>query len=394
MGNWGELTAVDGKVTLSRFGRAVDLNDTPRGRSLTGLGDYVARYGRFHPEIFMQDMPYSPDFPTVARVMEELYPQAGGQPVDGAISVDPYAIAAFLRLTGPLQVGGLPEPLTADNAANLLLRDQYVQFPDLPGRVDFLDQAARTTMSRLLSSPLPTAAQVADTLSPVVRQRRLMAHSVHADEETLFSRVGLDGAFRAVDGGDFFSVVTQNSGNNKLDIFLERDVDYRVALDPGDGTLTASATIKLRNTAPSSGLPIGVIGSTDPRLPLGATRLYLSFYTPHRLAGAALNGLPLNMEAQEELGRSVYFAFVTIPAGGVATVRLDLVGSAERAGTYSLGIGTQPLTRPDQVTVTVQLPGRDRFRRAQGFDVADPGGARAAIAPTEDAVLSAAFSTR
>ena len=36
----------------------------------------------------------APDFPTVAQVISQLYPQSGGRPVDGVFVLDPQAIAA------------------------------------------------------------------------------------------------------------------------------------------------------------------------------------------------------------------------------------------------------------------------------------------------------------
>ncbi len=43
----------------------------------------------------------------MAQVIGGLYPQSGGEPIDGAISVDPITLAAFLKLTGPVAVDGL-----------------------------------------------------------------------------------------------------------------------------------------------------------------------------------------------------------------------------------------------------------------------------------------------
>ncbi|WP_421119124.1 DUF4012 domain-containing protein [Aquihabitans daechungensis] len=61
----------------------------PRGAHGLGPEDYLARYGRFDPARFPQDVTYSPHFPSDASVIAELYPQAGGAPVDGVIAIDP-----------------------------------------------------------------------------------------------------------------------------------------------------------------------------------------------------------------------------------------------------------------------------------------------------------------
>ena len=116
-------------------------------------------------------------------------------------------------------------------------------------------------------------------LGPVVDQGRLIVYSVHDDEQALMERTGLDGALPPVEG-DFVSLTTQNTGNNKIDMFLERTLDYRATWDPATGRVEATATVELYNGAPASGLPDIVIGSSDARnLPLGTNLLYVSLYS-------------------------------------------------------------------------------------------------------------------
>ena len=55
----------------------------------------------------------TPDFPWHrASAVAELYPQSGGQQIDGVLSVDPAGLAAMMRYTGPIEVPELREPLT------------------------------------------------------------------------------------------------------------------------------------------------------------------------------------------------------------------------------------------------------------------------------------------
>src|SRR5205085_544268 len=111
------------KLKLTRSGRSADLapqvGDPPR--VLDAPADYVARYGALHPEREVRDVTVSPDFPSVAQAIESIYPQTKeGRTIDGVVSIDPFALAAMLRITGPITVDGLPTPLTADNATDIL----------------------------------------------------------------------------------------------------------------------------------------------------------------------------------------------------------------------------------------------------------------------------------
>jgi len=373
MGAWVELTATDGSVRVSASGRPTDLNRAPGRdeRTISGPPEYLARYGRFRPAYYAQDVPFSPDMPTVAQVMAELYPQAGGQPLDGVVAIDPAGLAALLRFTGPIRLPGTDIRLSADNAERFLLRDQYSSFGDDPERRDALELAGRETFERLVTGDLPAPRRLGAELGPLAEGRHLLAHGFDPGAQALLERLGVAGAASAP-AGDGFMLVSQNKGNNKIDVFLHREVDYRVDFDPATGEVEATATITLHNDAPASGLPDAVIGSNDQGLPPGTNAMFFSFYTPHGLRGATLDGVPFGLETQRELGYRVYSRFIEIPPGGQRVIELDLAGRLEPGATYELEVVPQPVPDADRVTVRLSSP-RDWIPvTADGF-VADPG---------------------
>ena len=215
-------------------------------------------------------------------------------------------------------------------------------------------------------------------LGPVVHQGRLIVYSVHDDEQDLMERTGLDGALPPVEG-DFLSLTTQNTGNNKIDVFLERALDYQATWDPATGRVEATATVELHNEAPASGLPEIVIGSSDARdLPLGTNLLYLSLYSALPLSEAEIGDQPLSVESQRERDRWVYSQYVEIPPGGRVTLQFHLEGAIPPDQTYRLGYAPQPLVNPDRVSL--------RVRAAEGWVTAGATGlgAHRGRAPTRN----------
>lgn len=353
MGNFGEVTATDGSIELTRFGRLAELNTggVPV-KTISGPADYLARYGRFEPEVTWQNVTMSPDFPTVARVIGEMYPQSGGQPVDGVIGIDPTGLAALLRLTGPVEVAGWPEAFSADNVERILYYEQYVRF-QTPERVDLLGEAAEVIFRRLTSMTLPPARTVLDAVGPAVAGRHLQIASLRPKEADVLDILGVDGSFPPVDG-DFLSVVTQNGSGSKIEWFLQRAIDYEATVAP-DGRIEASAAVRLTNTAPAEGLPGYLIGGAA-AVPEGGSRLYVSIYSPWDLNGARVNGTPATIGTERELNRWVYSTFLEITAGATVTLEVDLSGRVapgRRGDDYRLMVHHQPTVTPDELAVTV-----------------------------------------
>jgi hypothetical protein len=383
MGNWGIVTAADGRLSLERFGRTDELNaalndgldgsGAPGRVALNGLDEYVARYGLYGVTSEWRNLNMSPDFATVAEAVRQVYPQSGGEPIDGVIAIDPKGLARLLRLTGPVDVASLPTPLTPDNAAQILLRDQYVVFPSTDDRTDFLADAAEAVTTRLTTSSLPGPRAVGETLGPAVRSGHLLFTAFDDGARRLLDRLGVTGRF-GPHPGDALGLVTQNFGGNKIDLFLHRRLDVRTTIDPSTGRMHTRATIRLRNDAPSSGLPDYVIGNFRD-LPTGTNRLLLSLYSPLVVEDATLDGEALRLVDERELDLNVYSTVIDIPPGSERVVRIDLEGGVPLLGRgnrarYRLDVWQQTMVNPDRISVVVEAAGGWRLQGpASGFRV-------------------------
>ncbi|MCB0962874.1 MAG: DUF4012 domain-containing protein [Acidimicrobiales bacterium] len=374
IGSWAELTAVDGEVDLTRSGRIAELIQArPRGeRTLSGPEDYLRRYGRFDPQDFLQDTTFSPHFPSSAQVIAELYPQSGGQPVDGVIGVDPTGLAALLELTGPVTVEGLPEPLTAENAVEVLTKTQYIDLPDDAERGDILTEATRVTFDKLLDASLPSPRRLATVLSPVARSGHLRVWSPTEAEQEAFELVGADGSLVVPEGADGLSVVQQNTGNNKIDAYLQRTIDYRPTIDAATGELTATLRIHLRNEVPSLDLP-GVVVANSRGVPLGTNLGWLTIFTPHQVTSASLDGEPITLGPSVERGLNGWDTpLIAVPPGGEAVLEVQLSGGVDLTDGYQLALLPQPVANPDRFSARLAITdGTDADTGAAEVDFLD-----------------------
>jgi hypothetical protein len=377
-GAYGILTAQNGKVTFEESGNIGDLNDLSDADSrvlpeFAGRDDYDARYSRFFPARFLQNLTVSPDFPTDAFVTRDLYRQVTGQTLDGVIVADPYALAGFLALTGPVDVEGLNFRNNADNVLDYLLVDQYVKYADdNEARRERLGDVADATFDALTSRELPGPARVGRVLGPAVHEKHLMVWTFDEQDQLLFDHIGASGRFSPSTESDFFSLRTSNGGPNKIDSFLKRSVTYDVTYDARNGTTAATATIRLTNSSPTL-LPDYVIGNASGEPP-GTNVMYLSFYSPLELQSATVDLAPRASSAQSEFGINVYSLPLAIPPGTTMTVTLELAGELRSGAMYELTASSQPLVAPDQVTIKVRAaPDGWPIRSSDDMDVNDVG---------------------
>jgi Protein of unknown function (DUF4012) len=318
-----------------------------------------------------QQVNVSPDFPTTARIIMNLYPQSGGTAVDGVLAIDPPGLAGLLELTGAVAVPGWPEPVTAANVVDVTLRAAYERYPVQEQRVAFLGEVSRRVFEAFTAADLGSPANLARSLGRAARTDHLFVYLDDPGEERLAARFGVDGAVPSV-RGDSLTVVSQNVSANKVDLYLRRSLCYEATLDPAEAPagLTGRLELRLDNGAPSQGLPSGVIGPYDPRFAPGENRAYVSLYSPFPARAATLDRETVPVESGPELGRLAHSLVVSIPSGAARTLRMDVQGRVrlDPDGWYRLDLGHQPVLNPDRVDVAVTVPEGWRIVETRGLD--------------------------
>ena len=348
VGSWALVEASEGQLRIDRSYRSVELNTLleENEATLNADADYARRYERFDIDSHIQDVTISPHFPSVAAVAADLFEQATEISVDAVISVDPVVLENLIAFTGPIQAGELS--LTGANTANELLVEQYVAFEgDESGREAALLALTNQLTTSLFSEPPDPVAFVSE-LAPLADQDRINLWLANDPDSEVTERLGLSGAFPAAPE-DIIAVVHQNSGQNKIDSFLERSLEIVTVLDPASGTVRHDLTINLENTAPPAGLPDAILASNDQGLPLGTNRMILSTYARHAVLDARRDGEPVPVEADTEFGLGVYSVVVDLGPGESTAIDLTLIGEMANDHSYDITLGSQPLVGNEQV---------------------------------------------
>ena len=362
-------------VVETGVGRLVDLETPAPMRTITGPADYLSRYGRFgattagghaDPE-FWTNLTMSPDLPSVARVIGELYPQSGGTAIDGVLVVDPFALQGLVGLTGPLRLEKAGITLTTDNIVPFLLTDQYRRFADDADRQQALTELATKALAGVLTQGAPSPAQLASNLGPALRTGHLQIWSLTGKDQPDLRSLGVSGELPRPTG-DGLAVTLTNAAPNKIDPYLAKAVRYRAVIDQRSGQVEGHVTVTLTNRAPSSGLPAVVIGNAV-GAPSGTNIDYVSVYTPLQLVSATINGVREEFVKENELGWHVYSRFVRIPPGATTTLDLVVTGQVNLKDGYTLMMRPQPAATPEGVVIEVKTrSGRPILLRRQRLE--------------------------
>jgi hypothetical protein len=283
----GLLETQTGKLHLDSFRPAADLDLGPFTKPPPADPDLLARWGFLHIDRNWRNLAMSPRFDAVAPLAAGMWVAAGNAPVDGVIALDPLALRAVLKATGPIQAG--TRTVDADHVVDYLLHDQYVDFaakPDDPSRNEQLGRVAQAALQALQDREW-SVSSLAKEIAGAVRGRHVLAWSTLPAENDAWRNAGVDGSMRPAS----LLVAVANRGANKLDRFLDVSVDMTVkkAGDRRDVVLT----VHLANRTPAQGEPRYVVGP-DPGggAPEGVYRGILSISLPTPVHGGRFDAVP------------------------------------------------------------------------------------------------------
>ena len=372
MGNWSEVTADGGRIRVTDNGRTAQLQaDSLRELQLDASDEYLARYGNYGADInggvspkYWSNVTLPADMPSVGSPMAQMYERATGRAVDGVFVVDPIGLGALVDVVGSIEVEALDRTFTGDELRDFLLLDQY-EIPEAE-REDILEEITEAAIGQLFDQQLPPPQELVKSLSGAALDGHIAGWAKRPDEQRLLELAGMDGSLPLsnVSGLDALAVVSSNASGNKIENFLEREIDYRPTVDQDSGEVAATLTLSLTNTAPTSGYDDYVIGNIVDA-PVGTNRMLLDVYTRLDVVDARLDGQPQELVTQPELGYGVYRSFFDIPPGDTVVYEIQLRGNVG-AGDYALAYRPQALPNPDTLTVEARTSGGDEIFSYEG----------------------------
>lgn len=325
------LTADKGKLSLASQTSAHDLG------AFTPPVDVDAEQERIYTNrlgTFMQDVNFTPDFPTAATTALKMWQQKKGERLDGAVSIDPVALSYILDATGPvtlqdpqlqaLTAGKLPNQLTGQNVVKTLLSDSYAQLGNQKLQDIYFGSVAKEIFSAL-SSGKGTANTLLAGVGKGAGEHRILLWSADSSEQSVLGKYPLSGSISgpSVPAAQFGAYFNDGTGA-KMDYYVKRTVQL-VTQCPADGYGTVKVRITSTNTAPAdaaTSLPAYVTGGGDFGVPPGTAQSNVIAYGPaqSQVVTATQDGNKVPFGAQQHDNRPVATLSVRLAPGQSSTV--------------------------------------------------------------------------
>ncbi len=366
IGNIGTIVVDQGELVRKDFQDVYDIDRLVINRWREPLPEPIKRYMQLDAWYF-RDGNWSPDFPTTAEKLLDLYNrqhlQAGAVPTEfnGVIAFNPGLFRELLLLVGPLETDG--KTFHAENFFDEIQYAVEVEFNELgipwDRRKDLVKRLGDQLTDRLFSLPARDWPKLLEVVTRSLARKDIMIY----DRDPAFLKK-LDakhwtGRVQSP-SGDYVWVVDANMGALKTDGAMDKEIRYEIDAT-GPGAPIAKVTLVYRNTH--------VRSNTADNWRFSRYRDYVRIYVPEGSELVTSAGSEQRVEVYREFGKTVFGAFWTIEPNTTKQMtfqyRLPMaIGDQIRAGTYRFYAQKQPGAR-------ARLTVRGAFDKKVSF--AEPG---------------------
>ncbi|NKS19978.1 DUF4012 domain-containing protein [Rhodococcus hoagii] len=352
LGGFGELRAVDGAVRVEDLGSNKELS-TDSKKPLDLGPDFEKQYGISRPTTDFRNSNVSSHFPYAAQIWRSLWAQESGEQVDGVIATDPVALSYILDVVGPVTMPD-GEKVTADNVVELTESTAYSRFANNNNaRKAYLQTIAGKVVERM-TGKISNPQALLEALGRAASERRIAVWSANPTEQQVLEGTVL-GHTVPDDPAPYAGVVVNNLGGNKLDYYLEREIDYTAESCMGD-TRKSTVTVRLTNTLPPGDYTKYVAGMFDnpAGAPVGTNLTNLSLVATQgaKLDKVTVDGKPAFAFTGAERGHPVFDIQTQVRQGQTIEVKYELM---EPAVDGEARVPVQALIDPATLSVDVPM---------------------------------------
>ncbi len=354
MGLYGILEARDGRVELAKVDSISDLIRQGPARATDVPSWYRDLYGPLAATRQWQQANLSPNFPVTADVWLQMYEDLTGQRLDGAVAMDPIALAELTRATGPIEARGLDVEVGPENAASVVLYESYARFPTAEQQNSYLKRLISAFWKRLGRGDIDTPAFVSG-LGTAVRGQHFKVFALAARDQRALEQLDAAGDYGDLDP-NVQLVYNNNVAASKIDFFLKRRTQTSIEL-AGDKAAKVTTTAILTNEAPDNPPPLFSPSTKGFGRP-GLNAMYIHFMLPKGASppgfgtGFEIDGKRRQPLTGQEDGHPVVWDFVRIPPGDSlrvsVTYRLPVTGDK-----FAFTLFPQATVNPDEYSVTL-----------------------------------------
>jgi hypothetical protein len=310
--------------------------------------------GRARTAWSMRDSNISPDVPTSAKNFERMYDLLPStQSFDGIIFIDTNVVEDLISITGPIDIFGTKYSADWDkrcNCPNVIYElENYAQIIEKgeQDRKAILGTLMQQLLARSLGASTERMPEFVNAGVKLANNKHIIFYMKDPKAQEALSQLGWTGEVKNTTG-DYLMVNDSNFAGGKTNLYVTQEVN----LDIDTNSKKHKLTINYKNPEKYGSWLNGI------------NRDYVRVYVPQGSKLTASKGSDVQVTTiEEELGKTVFEAFIQVNPGGSRTLTFEYETPKDyqQGNTYPILIQKQPGTKDFQYKIKINGVQRSSF---------------------------------
>lgn len=175
-------------------------------------------------------------FPHAAKYAIQVYEKHTGQKIDGVMTIDPTGIRYILKSLGPVHVPDFNETVNEKNVIDKILSySPYVKDGRREAKHKLFIASIVKAINQKLSGfdVLSKRNEISKDFLRALERKHILIYAKNVELQKVLEENKWAGSIASEDAKDFLAVRDYNAGTNKVDLYIGRDIDYRIDIVSG-----------------------------------------------------------------------------------------------------------------------------------------------------------------
>ncbi len=317
----------------------------------------ILKYHKGVNKFFIRDSNLSPDFVESIKLFNKLYENSSKKvEYDGIIAIDTKVLVDLLEIFGDTEVSGVVFSSRIDkrcDCAQAIYRLLEIIGKPTPyireDRKGILGRLTYALFRKAIGfSPSKYWGRLVQSMLVNLEQKHILLYFTDPDLQKAAETLNFAGRIRDYDG-DYLHINDVNFAGAKSNLFVRHSIKSETFFE--NGKVRRKLTITYRNPFPHSDCNLERGG-----LCLNATlRNWIRVYVPKGSKLLSFRGSKMKVLTYQDLGKTVFEGFLTVPTQGkaVVIVEYELPAGLVDKDNYRLLIQKQPGTKGHKLSIYI-----------------------------------------
>jgi hypothetical protein len=257
IGSYGILEISKGKIISIRIDDIYNPDGQIDVKKVEVASPEYIKFFLKEDKLYIRNANFNSDFPTSARLINDLFDKATQETFQTIIAIDTKFIEKYLQTFGDIYLNNYEENITASNFVERAQFHSEINYqPGVSEKKSFLTSIGSKILERIVASKPNELSPFINNMYSLLETKNFQIYTELPFLSRSLSNLEWDGSLIPT-SGDYLKIVNSNYGGNKVNYLTQNSYNYTLKSMTRDGILRGHLELEYKNNSKDKAWPYG-----------------------------------------------------------------------------------------------------------------------------------------